>query len=192
MMDIRKLRLKSILPPVAQQGRAPSSSGYSILDQFINQILPMVQGPHPETLRQEGLAKKEQQHQERLSRDQFNTSRVRPALPQIARSMTEEKPMNTVMQGVSPYQEATLAMRSRELESREGLNKQKQSESVRKNLATEEDRARRTAVLEAKLANDDLTESEAIELQSIRGMEKHSAMTQTSQQAQLNQHIQEI
>lgn len=171
MMDITKLRLKSILPPTPR--RAPSSSGYSILDQFINQILPMVQGPSPEVLRQEGLAKREQQHQERLGRDQFNMSRMRPALPQIAQSMQTEQPeMRTVMQALNPYQEATLAMRGRELESRENLNKQKQSESVRKNLATEEDRARRTAVLEAKLANDDLTESEAIELQAMRGMDK--------------------
>lgn len=173
-MDLKKLRLNSIF---SQQGRAPSnsSSGFNILDTFLNSILPMIQnqGPSVMDLRREGNIKREHERVANEGRTAFNMSRMRPALPEIAQNMMQpEKPMNTVMQGINPYQEATLALRSRELESREGLNKAKQGETVRKNIATEEDRARRTAVLEQKLANDDLTESEAAELQAAREFEK--------------------
>lgn len=167
---IKGLRLNSIFSP-----RKPSSSGYGILDQFINQIMPMIQnqGPTAMDLHREKLAKADQQHDD-MVRDEQNFLARRPAaLPQIARaSMEPEPPMRTVMQGVNPYQEATLGLRRQELESREGLAKDKQTEVERKNKATEEEKQARLKLLQDKEGKNDLSESEKLELQFLKDMEK--------------------
>lgn len=169
-MNISQMRLNSLFPTDPKKKK---SSGYGILDEFINNIMPMIQGQGDvNRLRQEGDLKAEQQRTDNAVRTQFNLGRVAPALPQIAQSiMQPQQPeMRTVMQGMNPYQEATLGLREKELLSREALAKDKQTETERKNLATEADKKARLGILLEKESKNDLTESEAIELKAFKDM----------------------
>lgn len=178
-MDIKKLKFNSLYPTTPKK-RAPTSSnsGYSILDQFINNILPMIQNQKSVmNIREDGLMKKERLREDNVRREQHNLSRPAPAFPQIARAIREsEKPMNVVLGNqLSPYQEATLAMRGQELGTRTELAKDKQTEIERRNQATEEEKKARLKVLQDKEAKNDLSESEALELKFNKDMARLQA-----------------
>lgn len=170
-MDIKKLKFNNLFPTTPKKP-APSSSGYAILDKFINSIMPMMQNQGMG--RQERMRNRERRDENNMRRDEAFFNRPVPALPQISRSMLEpEKPMNVVLGNqLNPFQEATLGMRGRELESREALAKDKQTEVERRNQATEEEKKARLKILQDKEAKNDLSESEALELKFNRDMEK--------------------
>lgn len=170
--------MKSIFPtPTSGSARSGrTGSGFGILDTFL-QMLPMIQQQkREEALRGKAEQIGERQYNDRVRKEQQQNIVPPMMMPQrglnsVANRMEQDKPMDVVLANqMTPYQEANIELRRRQMDTKGALDKAKLEQTDAKNKVSEGDRATRTAILQKKADNDNLTEKEAMELTQLNAL----------------------